>query len=376
MNRLRAVLIVALLAAAVAAAALTPPTDDYLAGYITAVVQMETGLAPGAFGVTVINGSAVVTLPGSQVSRRAAVEERLSVIEGLKSFSVRFMESGPSDQESLQDRAPSSEANRMAPAIERFPAGNLFRPLIADPKQPQFFVSLRRFNASQERLDSSLRTFTMASVGYGENFGLVRWPGTPKGNGFQLSLDGALFAQFNMDAPSHDLLNADYQVGIPFTYRRGPFSARIRIYHQSSHLGDEFLLRYHPERVNLSYESVQALGALDFGKWRVYAGGEYLFDRDPATLRPAGAQAGIEYRGQTRRFMGPGSFVAGLDLKSYQENRWGTSGSLKAGYEFGLPDPGRRHLKIMLEGYKGFAPYGQFYQERVSYFGVGLYFNF
>ncbi len=30
---------------------------------------------------------------------------------------------------------------------EAFPVGDLFRPLIADPKQPQFFVSLRSYRA-------------------------------------------------------------------------------------------------------------------------------------------------------------------------------------------------------------------------------------
>jgi hypothetical protein len=365
-----------LFSVALAAIASAPPTDDYLAGYITAVVQMETGLAPGAFQVAVRAGSVVVTLPTGQESLRAAIEKRLAGLEGLQGLTVRVARPQASSEEvsGVEPRRPKDLSSERT--FERFPAGNLFRPLLADPKQPQFFVSLRSFHTSLKPIDSSVQTFTMASVGYGENFGLAKWSGTEEGDGLQLSLDGALFAQFNMDAPSHDLINADYQVGIPLTYRRGLFSARLRVYHQSSHLGDEFLLRYRPDRVNLSYESVQALGAMNFGKWRVYAGGEYFFDRDPGTLRPAGAQAGIEYRGQTRRFMGPGSFVAGLDLKSYQENAWGTSGSLKAGYEFGLPDPGRRHLKIMLEGYKGFAPYGQFYQERVSYFGVGIYFNF
>ena len=49
---------------------------------------------------------------------------------------------------------------------------------------------------------------------------------------------GDLFAQFNIDSPSSDLINTDYTFGIPATYRYGDNSLRFRIYHQSSHLGD------------------------------------------------------------------------------------------------------------------------------------------
>ena len=45
-----------------------------------------------------------------------------------------------------------------------FPVGDVFRPLLADPKQPQFFFSLNRFTSEGER-------YTLASVGFGETFG-------------------------------------------------------------------------------------------------------------------------------------------------------------------------------------------------------------
>ncbi len=115
-------------------------------------------------------------------------------------------------------------------------------------------------------------------------------------------MDGALFAQFNMDSPSHDLINADYTVGIPLTFRYEEFSMRVRLYHQSSHLGDEYLLRYHPKRVNLSYEAFSLLLARDFGRFRLYGGGEYRLDRDPSTLSPGMAEWGLEYRGEKPLF--------------------------------------------------------------------------
>jgi len=73
----------------------------------------------------------------------------------------------------------------------------------------------------------------------------------------QIGIQAAVFALFNLDAPSSDLVNADYWIGLPLSYRRGPWSYLIRLYHQSSHLGDEFILG-NPgiNRVNLSYEDL------------------------------------------------------------------------------------------------------------------------
>jgi hypothetical protein len=52
-----------------------------------------------------------------------------------------------------------------------FPVGDVFRPLLADPKQPQFFVSLNRFT-------SEGASYTLASVGFGETFGFYRFSGS------------------------------------------------------------------------------------------------------------------------------------------------------------------------------------------------------
>ena len=97
-----------------------------------------------------------------------------------------------------------------------FPIGELFEPIVADPKEPQFSAGLHRVESS-----GRLGEFTAGVVSYGEHFGLMRWE---KGNNqqWQLSIVGALFAQFNMIADSKDLVNADYGIGISGTHRRGP----------------------------------------------------------------------------------------------------------------------------------------------------------
>jgi hypothetical protein len=252
---------------------------------------------------------------------------------------------------------------------EAFPMGDLFQPLIADPKQPRFFVGINRFKSPGGR-------YTMASVGFGETFGMYRFFGSREGNGLQLSVEGALFAQFNLDTSSYDLINADYTIGIPATYRYGDNSFRFRIYHQSSHLGDEFLQSINPpERVNLSYEAIEFIYSREWRGWRGYGGGEYLIHKEPSDLKPMSAHWGIEYRG-SKPLVWNGRPIGGVDMKSFNEHDWAIDTSVKAGLEFGHPNPGQRRLRLMAQWYKGFDPHGQFYNNKVEFYGMEMSLGF
>ncbi len=272
-----------------------------------------------------------------------------------------------------------SSGHAGASALEPFPENDVFRPLWADPKQPQLFAALQGV-----RVRSNDSSVNLGSVGFGENIGLV---GRRDGcNGWQVGLLGGVFAQFDLDSGSTDLINADYVIGIPVSWRRGLFSTRVRLYHQSSHLGDEFLLR-DPQfnRVNLSFEALEAILSLDApGGWgRVYAGGSYLIHREPATLDRIGVQWGVELRGRTvvapilrtqmpRLRLTP---VFGADFKSFEELSWMVNTNVVGGIEWSKAGADRR-LRLLANYYHGFAPYGQFFALEVEWFGIGLYFSF
>jgi hypothetical protein len=261
------------------------------------------------------------------------------------------------------------EGNADAVYTTPLPTTQLFTPLRADPKEPRFFVSTLQ-------VDSALRDTTLGSVGFGEHFGIVRRE-TSNGKGWQLGIAGAVFAQFDLEAASSDLMNADYVIGLPLTWRHGDWSGRLRLYHQSSHLGDEFLLSTQPRRVNLSFEAIEAIVAYDFGGLRIYGGGETLFDRDPADLGKHLLHAGLDWRGREVAFrlgdLGGARWVAGLDVKRWQQNDWAAQISAKAGLEFApLSEGSDRRWNAMLEFYDGPSPYGQFYPQDVRYWGIAL----
>ena len=76
---------------------------------------------------------------------------------------------------------------------------------------------------------------------------------------WQLAIAAGVFSQFNMQSATTDLVNTDYLIGIPLTYCRGAVATRVRLYHQSSHLGDEYLLHTRAQRVSLSFEAAELL---------------------------------------------------------------------------------------------------------------------
>jgi hypothetical protein len=263
--------------------------------------------------------------------------------------------------------APVGDGVR-SPAAILFPIGDLFRPILADPKEPRFYLSYRLFKFGSDQ--------THAAVGgYGEFFGLYRHADTDGGFSWQANFGGGIHAQFSLHAPSLDLVNADYTLGFPFSFRKGRSSYRLAIYHQSSHLGDEYLLHNNVERVELSYEAVQAIASHEWQTWRVYYGGEYIMHQGPTSIKPAALQGGIEYYG-TDAIVGRGKLVGGWDLKSDQTHDWSLNSSVKAGIQFDSSTNDGRYIRVLAEGYKGFTPYGQFYTDRSTYVGIGVYLGF
>ena len=101
------------------------------------------------------------------------------------------------------------------------------------------------------------------------------------------------------DPGSNDLVNADYRFGLMTGYRTGRLSGSLRLYHQSSHLGDEFVLNSQVNRLNLSYEELDLKLSFDAASWlRLYGGwgllvrrGEQLVSaRPPVRLSPSARQ--------------------------------------------------------------------------------------
>jgi hypothetical protein len=255
------------------------------------------------------------------------------------------------------------------PGSDRASDSGLFRPLLADPKEPQFFAAYLWEHSP--RLAPRL-----GSVGFGQTIGVVG------AGAWQVAIAAAVFSQFNLARPTADLMNTDYRIGLPVTYRHAGLTTRLQLYHQSSHLGDEYMVHANAQRVDLTFEAAELLVAQQLAAWRVYGGGEYLFTHSPADLRPGVLHGGVEYRQPGNLVhlgrLATGRLVAALDAKSFQDTGWDVGWSAIAGLELG--DPLARgegggdgwRWSVLLRAYSGPAPYGEFFRDRVTSLGVGL----
>jgi len=253
--------------------------------------------------------------------------------------------------------------------FQPLPQGELFCGLLADPKAPRSFASA--LHGSADDFPSQI-----GAVGIGDRFGVFRW------GPVQMSLFGAVFSQFDLGAPSFDLINADYLVGLPLTLRYRSFSGRLRAYHQSSHLGDEFLLRTQVDRENLSFESIELLLSQELGPVRFYGGGERLLSPNPEDLSELVVHGGFELRPGAALLrvgvLGSARFIGAADVKLVEEQDWEAGVSLRAGFEGSraeTPAVPVSRWQVLFEYYSGPTPYGQFFRRDLTYWGVGLHFT-
>lgn len=251
-------------------------------------------------------------------------------------------------------------------ALAPLPEGELFGWLIADPREAIF--SLRYPNSYAIEDEGFAEEHEVAAVSLGEYFGLVR--GKNGSGRWQLGLEAAVFSLFALDSPSANLVNADYRIGLPLTGRTSRWSYRVNLYHQSSHLGDEFLLQ-HPavERVNLSFEALETLIAYHWQDLRPYASGGYIISSEPY-IEPRRLRYGIDYRRPS--VLGPFDLLAGVNILREEEQDWQTSRSYRLGLNYRMND---QSVALLLEYFNGFSRTGQFLNVPIEYAGIGLYFR-
>jgi hypothetical protein len=348
--------------------------DAYVAGYAAAVLERELKLT--APSLRVENG--VVTIAASDLggADRAAVIETLSRIPGAARVEIIDVPGAPitpgvpTAAPPLPTAAPAAPLRvlrELQPGV--FPGGQLFDPLVADPRWPHFGAAYQRYLNERQLQSVAAVSFGETLTFYRDRIGSAWW---------EVGIQAGVFAVFDLDAESKDLVNADYLAAGFAAYRSGKLSALARVFHQSSHLGDEFLLRGRVKnRVNVSYESVDARLSYDLVEdvFRVYGGGGYLFDQEPENLAPGSVQWGLEFRSP---WPGPSARlrpIAAVDVQNREENNWHTDFSVRAGVQIeGLP--ATRNLQILLEYFRGHSPNGQFYKDKLDYIGLGAHFHF
>ena len=368
-RRLAAALGLVLLLASPTPAAALASEDAFVAGYAAAILEREFKLT--APSLRVENG--VISLQATDLggADRARVLAALQAIRGAARVEILEPGAAPPTPPAPVASQPTAPAPPLRVLSEwqtgLLPGGSLFKPLVADPRWPHFAASYQHHLRDILLKDA-------ASVSFGETFALYR---DRLGRGWwEVGVQAGVFAVFDLGSPSKDLVNADYLVAIPVSYRYSDLSMMLRFFHQSSHLGDEFLLRTKSNRINLSYESVDLKASYDIGDvGRIYAGAGFLFDQEPSNLDPWSIQYGVELTSPwPPRDKGWRPIVA-VDMQHREENGWSADFSARGGVQLdGVL--ATRNMQLLIEYFKGRSPNGQFYRDKIEYIGLGTHFHF
>lgn len=186
-----------------------------------------------------------------------------------------------------------------------------------------------------------------------------------------VSIQGGVLSRFRLEASDNDALSSDYMVAIPLSYAHGPFAARVRVIHRSSHLGDELVQNSGIRRVEYDHEEVDALLARRVGPIRVYGGGTLTlassFDTDrwgvqagaDGDWRPRpgwGLRAGVDWQNHSMQKAGRLAVTGGVGVRGSAGRAWlegvfQTGGSAVG--EFFLETERYWGLQVVLERFNG-----------------------
>lgn len=335
--------------------------DSFLQGYITAVLEREFHISPESLNVR----DGIVTFSSEQVAD-ADRERIVSAISGIQGVIHVEIKEPARDGVSAYTKTHDTTQDRQGAGNDQGPE-RLFSPLIADPLWPHFSVSYQYFTD-----DGGLDHVVAATIG--ETVPLYRDYSELLGQ-WQVSIQAAAYTINDLDTSSWDLVNSDFRFGLALTNRTGPVSGLFRVYHFSSHAGDEYLINNDVKRVNISNESLDMVLSYDLNDWlRVYGGSAYRFGRHPKEFDPWSLQYGAEFRGQ-EKYWGILRPVAGANFYHLEERDWATSISVRAGFELESHTRLMNRIQFLIGYFNGPSPYGQFYQNYHEYIDFGLHLH-
>lgn len=253
----------------------------------------------------------------------------------------------------------------------------LFRPFAADPRQLTYSAGWRWNDEVTEK--------ETAPVSFYDTFPVYRWCNVwPFGGQMQFDVEGAVWAIFAPLLESAPLINADYYVGFPLTYAIDCWSFRLRVYHISSHLGDEFLIN-NPgfDRRNPSAEYVDFFASWQFSRQiRYYLGVGYIFHQDRSfPVNPFYMEGGFEVRALEWGFLSCANQLYGTPFLAihWRYNPDFTQHvdlTYALGYEFGKLCGLGRKARFWLEYHDGYSVEGQFSRRPTNYLSVNACYGF
>ncbi|PIS03180.1 MAG: hypothetical protein COT85_03930 [Chlamydiae bacterium CG10_big_fil_rev_8_21_14_0_10_42_34] len=349
-------------------------TDPYFEGYIQALVDMH--YAEYRVVVIVKNKSVWLANMPSNKMLSNSIASFVRDVPGVEN--VHVLNGVAPEDEELRDKYVKR------PQISGiwFPQmTELFLPIIADPRAATYSLGWR----SGDRVCGN----KCIGVSLGDDFPVYRWLDVLGGGDLQIGIEAGIWSVFNMDphpnlvaGSAAELINTDFYVGIPITYALGPWSCRLRCFHISGHLGDEYMID-HPNvvRLNPSIEAVdffvsyQATEAI-----RLYVGpGVYVHSDPTFKWKPLYIEYGTEARFLGSKFLKQrlyGTCFIAILWRNLEQLDYNFDGTYRMGYEFSKLQGIGRKFRLYVGYHHGYSLEGQFAKERTHYFEYNMNYGF
>lgn len=256
-------------------------------------------------------------------------------------------------------------AGTTIPHWQVLPSGLIYRSYQAGMHESRI-AGVPHYETSGTRLlDVSLGGRT-AVLRYGTNDSLHP-------QGWELSVEGAGILRLNLDE-NWDVEATDFRFGVPLTYGKGIWQYKFAAYHLSSHLGDEFIVRFPAAtRINFSRD-VLVVGASVYPipSLRIYGEAGFAIHYDGGT-KPWEFQTGFEFSrpGQTGSRGTP--FLA-VNGHLREEHNFGGDIALQTGWLW--RGPTGKTMRLGFHYFNGKSSQFQFFDQHEEQIGGGLWYDF
>lgn len=250
--------------------------------------------------------------------------------------------------------------------INFFPDNRLYPNVFLDPLECQigggsYFLSRR---GEENSLYSTI------------NFGFIRPVISRRGKSisWEISFGGATFSQFDLVRKQSGgylagLLNNDYKISADFSIKKGNQLLRFRIFHLSSHLGDDYMLRnsdFLPNDKSVNYEQADLTYLRKRGSNYWYAGAGEIYTKYVFRERLSFQGGGLLNFGKPKQV----NLFTSLNLKLFAENDFDPD--IRAAFGVTFNRKSESFFKLWLEYYSGQLPYSTLNFNRVTWIGPAL----
>jgi hypothetical protein len=251
------------------------------------------------------------------------------------------------------------------------PTEHLYPTYLADPYGVGFHAQLRSYDEDNIPETGSTRLDLMAGAP------LILYERNDSENprrGWQVIFLGSLRGQFDLDNSMDNVAwEGIFGLQAVFIYHED-IAWHFGTKHYSSHVGDEYMERTGRLRIGYTREEWLAGLAWNFKEYcTLYSDVAYAFSMGAKELQDYGrVQMGLQYEKPSVFMDGKAGWYSAVDISAYEEDDWDENITFQLGYDLAIHD---RRWRLGFEYYDGRSQYGEFFQNKDKYAGIGVWMD-